>query len=196
MDTNEINDLVQEVRGQLWVDKANEAQSTGCLCRWVSTFHPDKLLCQLDGTFYHGAYNAGMKMVFSDGTAWMVRLPRVGMVCDAYTDEKVAKEVMALSLFHQRTTIPVPTVYAWGLAASNFLGLGPFIMMDFMNGVSLSDILKDPNAEPPTRLMRGDISDSDIEFIYYFSSSSSISTGSAVCRRQRLRHQALYQYVH
>jgi len=39
-------------------------------------------------------------------------------------------------------------------------------MMDFMNGVSLSEILKDPNAEPPTRLMRGDISDSDIEFIY------------------------------
>jgi hypothetical protein len=80
MDTNEINDLVQEVRGQLWVDKVNEAQSASRLCPWVSTFHPDKLLCQLDGTFYHGAYNAGMKIVFSDGTVWMVRLPRVGMV--------------------------------------------------------------------------------------------------------------------
>jgi hypothetical protein len=96
----------------------------------------------------------------------MICLPRVGMVCDAYADEKVAKKVKALSFFHHRTTIPVPRVHAWGPAASNFLGIGPFIMMDFMNGVSLSDILKDPNAEPPTRLMRGDISDSDIEFIY------------------------------
>jgi hypothetical protein len=66
-------------------------------------------------------------MVFSDGTAWMFRLPRVEMVCDDYADEKVAKEVKALSSFHQRTTIPVPTAHAWGLAASNFLCLGPFI---------------------------------------------------------------------
>jgi hypothetical protein len=39
-------------------------------------------------------------------------------------------------------------------------------MMDFINGVSLSDLLEDPNAERPTRLMREDISDSDIEVIY------------------------------
>jgi hypothetical protein len=38
--------------------------------------------------------------------------------------------------------------------------------MDFINGVSLSDLLEDPNAECPTRLMREDISDSDIEVIY------------------------------
>jgi hypothetical protein len=151
METNALKDLVQEVRGQLWVDKVNDAQSTGRLCPWVSIFHPDKLPCQLDGTFHHGAFNAGMKIVFSDSTAWMVRLPRVGMVCDDYADEKVVKEVMALSLFHQRTTIPVPRVHAWGPAASNLLGLGPFIMMDFMNGVSLSDILKDPTHQTHER---------------------------------------------
>ena len=55
-----------------------------------------------------------------------------------------------------------------GPAASNLLGLGPFIMMDFINGVSLSDLLEDPNAERPTRLMMEDISDSDIEVIYRF----------------------------
>ena len=99
-----------------------------------------------------------MKMVFSDSTAWMVRFPRVGMVCDDYTDEKVAMEVTALNLIHNRTTIPVPKVQAWGPAARSLLGLGPFIMMDFINGVSLTDLLEDPNAERPTRLMREDIS--------------------------------------
>jgi hypothetical protein len=166
MDTNALIDLVHEVQDQLWVDKVNEAYRTGLLCEWVSTFHPDKLHCRLDGTFHHGAFNAGMKMVFSDSTAWMVRFPRVGMVCDAYIDEKVAMEVKALSLIRNRTTIPVPRVQAWGLAASNPLGLGPFIIMDFIDGVSLSDLLQDPNTDRPSRVMREDISDGDIEVIY------------------------------
>jgi hypothetical protein len=69
MDTNSLIDLVHEVQGQLWVDKVNETHRTRRLCQWISTFHPNKLPCQLDGTFYHGAFNAGMKMVFSDSTA-------------------------------------------------------------------------------------------------------------------------------
>ncbi|QKX61138.1 uncharacterized protein TRUGW13939_08285 [Talaromyces rugulosus] len=166
MDTNAVLDLVHEVQGQLWVDKVNEAHRTGRLCQWVSTFHPDKLPCQLDGSFYYGAFNAGIKMVFSDSTAWMVRFPRVGRVSDDYTDEKVAVEVTVLNLIRNRTTIPVPTVHAWGSASSNMIGLGPFIIMDFIYGVSLSDLLKDPDAERPTRLMKEDISDSEIKAIY------------------------------
>lgn len=166
MDTNALLDLVQAVQGQLWVDKVNETHMTGRLCPWVSAFHPYKLPCSLEGTFHHGSFNVGMKMVFSDSTAWMVRFPRFGMVCEDYTDEKVAMEVSALKIIRNKTTIPVPVVHAWGPAASNRLGLGPFIMMDFISGVSLSDLLQDPNAERPSRVMRGDISDSDIEVIY------------------------------
>jgi hypothetical protein len=66
--------------------------------------------------------------------------------CDDYTDVKVAMEVTALSLIHNRTTIP-------------------FIIMDVINGVSLSDHLEDPNAKRPTRLTREDINDSDIEIM-------------------------------
>jgi aminoglycoside phosphotransferase (APT) family kinase protein len=87
------------------------------------------------------------------------------MVSDDYANEKVAMEVTALRLIYDRTTIPVPRVQAWGLAAENPLALGPFIIMDFINGVSLSDLLKDPNAECPTRLVREDIGDSDLEII-------------------------------
>ena len=166
MDTNALVDIIHEVQGELWVDKVDDAHQTGRLCPWVSTFHPEKLPCQLDSSFHYGAFNAGLKMVFSDSTAWIVRFPRVGMVSDDYSDGKVAMEVTALDLIRNRTSIPVPTVHAWGYAASNILGLGPFIMMDFINGVSLNDLLKDPNAERPTRLMREDIDDSDIEIIY------------------------------
>ncbi|KAK3365064.1 hypothetical protein B0T24DRAFT_652230 [Lasiosphaeria ovina] len=75
-------------------------------------------------------------------------------------------EVKALSFIREGTSIPVPNVQAWGPAASNPLGLGPFIIRDFIDGVSLSDILEEPNAERPTRLMREDISNDDIEAVY------------------------------
>lgn len=166
MDTNAILDPAHEMQSQLWVDKVNETHRQGLLCEWVSTFHPHKLPCQLDSTFHYGAFNAGVKMVFSGNSAWMVRFPRVGMVCDKHADEKVAMEIAALQIIRAKTTIPVPEVRTWGPTASNSLGLGPFIMMDFINGVSLSDILKDPKAKQPSRLMREDIDDSDIEFIY------------------------------
>lgn len=166
MDTNALLDIIHEVQGQIWVDKVNQAHRLGRLCQWVSTFHPNKLPCQLKGTFHHGAFNAGIKMVFSDRTAWIVRFPRVGKVCDDYADEKVAMEVTALRLISDKTTIPVPRAQAWGPAASNTLGLGPFIMMNFIDGVSLSDLLQDPKAERPSRVMREDIRESDIEVIY------------------------------
>lgn len=96
----------------------------------------------------------------------MVRFPRVGKICDDYADEKVAIEVTALDLIRNRTTIPVPRVQAWGATTANPLGQGPFIVMDFVNGTSLSDLHRDPNAERPSRVVREDISDSNIEFIY------------------------------
>lgn len=84
-----------------------------------------------------------------------------GRVCDDHSNEKLAMEVTALSLIRDRTTIPIPRVQAWGLAASDPVGLGPFIAMDFINGASLSDLLRNSNVKRPTRIMREDISDSD-----------------------------------
>lgn len=75
-------------------------------------------------------------------------------------------EVEVMSLIREKTTIPVPQIKAWGLAASNPLGLGPFIIMDFIEGVSLNRLLKDHDAEADTRLIKEDINDDDIEFIY------------------------------
>ncbi|RAK71660.1 phosphotransferase enzyme family protein [Aspergillus fijiensis CBS 313.89] len=163
MYTNALVDLNHEVQGQLWVDKVNETYRAGHLCRWVSSFHPEQLPCQLDGTFHHGAYNAGIKMVFGDGTAWIVRFPRVRKVCDDFIDEKVAMEVTALNLYHNSTTIPVPKVHAWGPATSNPLGLGPFIIMDFIHGVSLSHLLQAPNALCPTRIIYRQLANSMLQ---------------------------------
>jgi hypothetical protein len=165
MDVNRCIELIHGVESTLWVEKVNQTR-TKLLPEWISTFHPDRLCCQIEGGFLHGAYNVGQKVTFSDGTAWLVRFPLVGNVYGEYADEKVAMEVEVMSLIGEKTTIPVPQIKAWGLAASNPLGLGPFIIMDFIEGMSLNGLLKNPNAELDTRLIKEDISDSDIEFIY------------------------------
>ncbi|KAH8706883.1 hypothetical protein GQ44DRAFT_743463 [Phaeosphaeriaceae sp. PMI808] len=159
-------DLIHEVQKNVWVERVNATRVDGRMCSWVTTLHPDRLSCQLDGGFLHGSYNLCQKFIFSDNATWLLRFPRVGAICEDYADEKIAMEVEVLSLIRERTSISVPTVYSWGLAADNPLGLGAFILMEFIEGTSVNRLLKDPNAALDTRLVREDISDNDIEFLF------------------------------
>jgi hypothetical protein len=88
------------------------------------------------------------------------------MVYNAYINEKVIKEVEALSLIYNTIVGSVPRIHAWGPATSNLLGLSLYIIIDFINSVSASDVLKDLNAKRLIKLIREDISNSDIEIIY------------------------------
>jgi hypothetical protein len=85
-------------------------------------------------------------------------------------------EVQALRLIWQRNTIPTPKVHAWGAASDNPLEFGPFIIMDFIQAVSLSDLVNDPAAERPTALIREDIGDDDVEIIYRQLANFSVET--------------------
>lgn len=82
-----------------------------------------------------------------------------------YPDEKLAREVAVMNLIYHRTSIPVPHVIAWGRAADNALGLGPFLITSYMEGISLGDILATPEPDA-ARLMAEDISDQSIQKIY------------------------------
>jgi hypothetical protein len=166
MDYNKRIELIHEAQKNIWVDKVNEARVDGRMCRWVSTLHPDRLPCSLDGGFLHGAYNLCQKFTFSDNTTWLLRFPLAGAICDQYADEKIAIEVEVLSLIRERTSIPVPTIYSWGVAADNPLGLGAFILMSFIKGTSINRLLRDSEAAVDTRLMREDISDRDVESLF------------------------------
>lgn len=71
-------------------------------------------------------------------------------------------EVEALNLVRRETTIPIPKVHAWGLSENNPLGLGPYILMDFIDGVCLRDLFTGEGS----RLLKEGIPDCDVEFIY------------------------------
>lgn len=155
-------DHIHHAEEAIWIAKVNEARLSGHLCSWMSTFHSEQLDCYLDGGFLNGSYNLCQKFIFNDGTTWLLRLPRVSSICHRYADEKVIMEVEALDIIRRRTTIPVPGVNAWGRAEHNPLGLGPFLIMDFIHGISLTRLL----TAPDSRLLKEDISDDHIEFLY------------------------------
>lgn len=162
MDTDDRLEPVQKFRFELWWDRVCESHRRGQLCPWVSDFHPQHLPCQLANPDpYNGSYNVGLKFTFEDSSAWLLRFPMAGRTHD---DEKVAMEVAAISLIRNNSTIPVPKVHAWGVAAENRLGLGPFIIMEFIEGgVGLNKLLRH-SAE--TRLLKKDLSDKEVEKIY------------------------------
>lgn len=71
----------------------------------------------------------------------MIRFPKPGHTLTALRDVKVTNEVTVLEYLRQNTTIPVPRVYSLGLTAEGPLGLGQFIIMEYIGGVLLSTVL-------------------------------------------------------
>ncbi|CAL3972025.1 unnamed protein product [Diplocarpon coronariae] len=96
---------------------------------------------------YFAMFNAHVEMVFNDSTDWKVRFSRVGMISDDHTDEKVSKDVTALTLVHDR------------------IG-GPSFIMGFIDSVGAIDVFEDQTAKVPTMFARDGISKSGIIFIF------------------------------
>ncbi|KAK3327799.1 hypothetical protein B0T19DRAFT_461065 [Cercophora scortea] len=163
MDIDKSLDRVKQVKGLRWLNRLRN--KTDEIPGWVSTFHPEKIPCAIEGDELYGSFNLCQKVVFTNNEAWVICFPIPGKTSDAHLDEKVASEVAALRLLRERTAIPVPTVKAWGLASDNALGLGPFIMEEFIQGVSLKNILRDDEAEGSV-LLRNDLDDREVEIIY------------------------------
>ncbi|KAJ5106666.1 hypothetical protein N7456_003341 [Penicillium angulare] len=98
--------------------------------------------------FLKGSFNISFRYNFSDGGPdVLIRFPKPGHTATAYRDEKVANEVQIMDYLLQNTDIPLPRVHSWGLTAESPQQLGPFIIMDYVNGTLLSTILKQPDQE-------------------------------------------------
>lgn len=162
MDYHKPLDRLHMAEEASWVNKVNMARVDGRLCHWATRYHSLNLPCRLVGGFLNGSYNLGQKLAFDDGAIWFLRLPRVSSISPEHADEKVVMEVEALHLVREKTSIPVPEVYAWGLASDNQLELGPFILMEFITGVCLNDV----SGGNDSRLLKEETSDADIEYFY------------------------------
>ncbi|KAL2023137.1 hypothetical protein VTK56DRAFT_3743 [Thermocarpiscus australiensis] len=118
--------------------------------------------------FLKGSFNFSLRFTFSDGGPdAIIRFPKPGHTAAAFRDEKIANEVQIMELFRQRTTIPIPRVHSWGLTAESPQQLGPFIIMDFVDGVRLSTLLKRPTeSEEDDVVLDPNIEDAVLDKIY------------------------------
>lgn len=166
MDANEICEIEDDKARWLWVLKYTESRET-TLCEWVSDFHPRKLKCEIYGpdarSDRRGAYNIVSKVHFHEtNETWAVRFPQNGN--GPISDEKLEAEVAAINIVRRYTDIPIPDIKAWGYAHENKLGLGPFLISAWVDGICLVDFL--PSKDGATRLLRDDIPDSTIQRLW------------------------------
>ncbi|RAH50487.1 phosphotransferase family protein [Aspergillus brunneoviolaceus CBS 621.78] len=101
---------------------------------------------------------------------WLFRFPLPGK--SMFLDEKVQNEAVLMKFIADTTRIPVPSVIAHGRAERNPTGLGPFIIMTWVEGTKMSDLLRkggdtpekeealDPDVDPQTlKILYGEMAE-------------------------------------
>jgi hypothetical protein len=159
MDVDLIVDSYNEALRDAWKVLVQQTSKTNSFTQWLSSIHPQQLPCSIELNKYNypywrnGSFNACLKVTFSNDKAFMIRLPMPGKTRDRHLDEKVAAEVAAISIIRQMTDVPVPEVLAWGPASDNRLGLGPFMLVEYVQGLPLQSLLLNPGSD----IMKADV---------------------------------------
>lgn len=113
----------------------------------------------------NGSFNWCFKVVFEDKTKWAVRFPIVGKVM--HPEETVRREVAVVKFLKEKTRVPVPGIIAFGMAADNHdPDMGPFIIEEWVDGVSLISIMEELPRPSWGPVLRKDISDETLNKIY------------------------------
>lgn len=104
--------------------------------------------------FFKGSFNLSFHIGFGgQRPGVLIRFAKPGHTHTPWRTEKVTNEVRTIQYLHQHTTIPVPCIRCWGLAEESPRHLGPFIIMDFIDGVRLSTFLKQPSEDEDADLI-------------------------------------------
>jgi hypothetical protein len=136
-------DEIEETNGddecRAWLSKAFDAKLE--LAAFVASHRPGRVTEYVG--FLKGSFNFCFRYRFDDdGPDAIIRFPKPGHTATALRDEKVTNEVQAMEYLRRNTTIPIPRVHGWGLTAESPQKLGPFIIMDFVEGMLLSEVLQ------------------------------------------------------
>ncbi|CAK7216783.1 hypothetical protein SCUCBS95973_002923 [Sporothrix curviconia] len=82
--------------------------------------------------------NWAITVTFEDGAEWIFRAPIPGKYPDDVTAALIASEVATIQCIAQRTTVPVPTIFAFSPHKDNDIGV-PYILQSKAKGTCLLD---------------------------------------------------------
>lgn len=113
-----------------------------------------------------GSFNLSFRMEFQDGGSAIIRFPKPGTAM--FPEEKVRNEVAVIRYIQEYTSIPVPFILHWGTREESPLGLGPFIIMEYMgHAMGLDDTLNMPTLKREDRAaLNPDIDIDTLELLY------------------------------
>ncbi|KAJ5799754.1 uncharacterized protein N7518_001822 [Penicillium psychrosexuale] len=132
------------------VEKKNEQKAAAWLKLWSSR-SPEILSMQLAKKhrpgeilsaclWKSGAFNICYRVRYDDGPDVIVRFAALGRAI--LRREKVQIEVATMRYIRENTSITIPEVFG-----SDICWAGPYIVMSFLEGVPLSQLLKDPHSK-------------------------------------------------
>ena len=105
-------------------------------------------------------------MKFQDGGSAIIRFPKPGVTM--FPEEKIRGEVAAIRYIQDHNSIPVPFIIHWGTKEESPLGLGPFIIMEWIDHeMNLTKALNTPGLGIEDRpLLDPNIEISKLEMLY------------------------------
>ncbi|KAF4511418.1 hypothetical protein G6O67_003221 [Ophiocordyceps sinensis] len=120
-------------------------------------------LCRAKGDSGTSRAKATWRVSFTEGPDAIIRFPKPG--CTVFPDEKVTNEARVIEFIRENTTIPVPRLISWGVTEDSPQQLGPFLISDYVHGVSLSSILRDP-ADNDWQFLNPTLDDKTLNSVY------------------------------
>ncbi|KFY09593.1 hypothetical protein V491_08086 [Pseudogymnoascus sp. VKM F-3775] len=118
-------------------------QSDDVYFEWRAELLKLENLTEIALTPLTGAFNVAVVIDFSEGGSTLIRFPKPGKVM--FPEEKVRNEVAIMRYIQTHTSIPVPFILHWGTKEESPCGLGPFIIMEYVDhACDISDALNTP----------------------------------------------------
>ncbi|KAF1847815.1 phosphotransferase enzyme family protein-like protein [Cucurbitaria berberidis CBS 394.84] len=136
---DELAEKIGDDQWEAWKARVLDAKEE--IAAFVASRRPGHGAEVLD--WFQGSFNFCLQIMYNDGTPdALIRFPGPGHT--TFRDEKIENEVQVIQFLQENTTIPVPRLISWGRTEDSPQHFGPFIISDFVEGVALSDILRDP----------------------------------------------------
>ncbi|KAI0369067.1 hypothetical protein BV20DRAFT_1021606 [Pilatotrama ljubarskyi] len=103
---------------------------------------PSDVSCAVISPPRSGSSNVVYDLEFSDGLSWIFRVPfeEWGPV----EARSMQLDIIAVEFIASRTSLPIPSLHAYSCTSDNPLG-HPYMIMDKVHGICLSDVWNDPS---------------------------------------------------
>ena len=161
MDFDDIKLNALEEDKKAWIAKASKSASG--ICDLVNPYRQrdDCLFVSL----HCGSFNFSYRLHWEDDEEdWLIRFPIPGK--SMFLDEKVQNEVAVMKYVAQNTNIPLPRVIGYGMAEDNPTGLGPFIIMTWVEGTRMSDYMRKQGTPDKVAVLDPDLDENILKTLY------------------------------